>query len=224
MPANCGLANSGNYARPAQPRRLLPERRGRMRRRRRPSGTPAAGALATDLAAGTLPSYGLFIPNLCNDGHNSCNGVAPRRRGGRDHRDVDARDPGLARLPERPSAGRDHGRLEPLAVQRQPAGNGAHEPRRRRGDAGRDPYTTTRCCGWTRSCSACRRSQTPRRRPTWRRRSTCRCPRRLRCLRRRRRTCKQSVRVTRGRPRRAYDADIDGQARQRRMGRAHGAA
>ena len=40
-----------------------------------PSGTPAVGALATDLAAGTLPSYGLLVPNLCNDGHDSCNGV-----------------------------------------------------------------------------------------------------------------------------------------------------
>jgi len=40
-----------------------------------PAGPPAAGPLATDLAAGSLPSYGLFIPNLCNDGHDSCNGV-----------------------------------------------------------------------------------------------------------------------------------------------------
>ena len=46
-----------------------------MRRRRRPVGHADPGALATDLAAGTLPSYGLLIPNLCNDGHNSCNGV-----------------------------------------------------------------------------------------------------------------------------------------------------
>ena len=46
-----------------------------------PAGTPTTGALASDLAAGTLPSYGLFIPNLCNDGHDSCNGADgwPRR-------------------------------------------------------------------------------------------------------------------------------------------------
>jgi hypothetical protein len=39
-----------------------------------PMGTPVGGALADDLAAGTLPSYGVLVPNLCNDGHDACNG------------------------------------------------------------------------------------------------------------------------------------------------------
>ena len=75
MPANCGLANSGDYAARHNPAVYYPNDAGACAVDDVPSGTPAAGALASDLAAGTLPSYGLFIPNLCNDGHNSCNGV-----------------------------------------------------------------------------------------------------------------------------------------------------
>lgn len=36
-----------------------------------PSGTPAAGALHDDLAAGTLPAYGFITPNACNDMHGA---------------------------------------------------------------------------------------------------------------------------------------------------------
>ncbi len=75
MPANCGLANSGNYAARHNPAVYYPNDAAACAENDVPSGTPAAGALATDLAAGTLPSYGLLVPNLCNDGHNSCNGV-----------------------------------------------------------------------------------------------------------------------------------------------------
>ncbi len=35
-----------------------------------PIGDPAGGALATDIAQGTLPNVGLVIPNLCNDAHD----------------------------------------------------------------------------------------------------------------------------------------------------------
>jgi acid phosphatase len=35
-----------------------------------PAGTPASGALADDVRAGTLPSIGLISPNLLHDGHN----------------------------------------------------------------------------------------------------------------------------------------------------------
>jgi hypothetical protein len=75
MPANCGLANSGDYAARHNPAVYYPNDAAACAVDDVPSGTPAAGAFATDLAAGTLPSYGLFIPNLCNDGHNSCGGV-----------------------------------------------------------------------------------------------------------------------------------------------------
>jgi hypothetical protein len=39
-----------------------------------PLGTLSSGALATDLAGGSLPNYSMLIPNLCNDGHDACNG------------------------------------------------------------------------------------------------------------------------------------------------------
>jgi hypothetical protein len=35
-----------------------------------PSGTPVSGALHDDIAAGTLPTFGLLIPDLCNDAHD----------------------------------------------------------------------------------------------------------------------------------------------------------
>ena len=75
MPANCGLVNSGEYAARHNPAVYYPNDAAACAVDDVPSGTPAAGAFAIDLAAGTLPSYGLFIPNLCNDGHNSCGGV-----------------------------------------------------------------------------------------------------------------------------------------------------
>jgi hypothetical protein len=77
MPTNCGLRNTGIYAPRHNPAVYYPNDAAACAVDDVPAGTPAAGALASDLAAGTLPSYGLFIPNLCNDGHNTCNGVSP---------------------------------------------------------------------------------------------------------------------------------------------------
>lgn len=76
MPANCGLVNAGLYAARHNPAAYYPNDAAACAVDDVPSGTPAAGALASDLSAGTLPSYGLLIPNLCNDGHDSCNGVS----------------------------------------------------------------------------------------------------------------------------------------------------
>ena len=75
MPTNCALSNSGNYAARHNPAVYYPNDAPACALDDVPAGTPADGALATDLAAGTLPNYGLLIPNLCNDGHNVCNGV-----------------------------------------------------------------------------------------------------------------------------------------------------
>jgi hypothetical protein len=75
MPANCAPANDGEYAPRHNPAVYYPGDATACALDDVPAGTPTAGALATDLAAGSLPSYGLFIPNLCNDGHDSCNGV-----------------------------------------------------------------------------------------------------------------------------------------------------
>jgi acid phosphatase len=35
-----------------------------------PSGTPTSGALHDDIAAGNMPTFGLLIPDLCNDAHD----------------------------------------------------------------------------------------------------------------------------------------------------------
>jgi hypothetical protein len=75
MPANCAPVNDGEYAPRHNPAVYYPGDAAACAVDDVPAGTPTAGALATDLAAGSLPSYGLIIPNLCNDGHDSCNGV-----------------------------------------------------------------------------------------------------------------------------------------------------
>jgi phosphatidylinositol-3-phosphatase len=75
MPANCALQNAGEYAARHNPPVYYPSDASACAANDVPAGTPVTGALASDLAAGTLPSYGLFIPNLCNDGHDACNGA-----------------------------------------------------------------------------------------------------------------------------------------------------
>jgi len=75
MPENCTRTNVGLYVARHNPAVYYPGDAAACTRFDIPSGSPASGALASDLAAGTLPSYSLLIPNLCNDGHDSCNGV-----------------------------------------------------------------------------------------------------------------------------------------------------
>lgn len=75
MLANCQHTNAGEYAVRHNPAPYYPNDAASCATNDVPAGTPTTGALASDLAAGTLPSYGLLVPNLCNDGHDSCNGV-----------------------------------------------------------------------------------------------------------------------------------------------------
>jgi hypothetical protein len=75
MPANCAHGNVGEYVARHNPAVYYPGDAAACALDDVPAGTPTAGALAADLAAGSLPNYGLFIPNLCNDGHDSCNGT-----------------------------------------------------------------------------------------------------------------------------------------------------
>jgi acid phosphatase len=75
MPENCTRVNVGEYVARHNPAVYYPGDAAACARFDVPSGSPASGALASDLAGGALPSYSLFIPNLCNDGHDSCNGV-----------------------------------------------------------------------------------------------------------------------------------------------------
>jgi hypothetical protein len=75
MPANCAHSNVGEYVARHNPAVYYPGDAAACALDDVPAGTPTTGALAADLAAGSLPNYGLFIPNLCNDGHDSCNGT-----------------------------------------------------------------------------------------------------------------------------------------------------
>jgi acid phosphatase len=70
MPNNCALTSADQYAVKHNPWAYFAAGRANCERFDVPSGTPASGALATDIAGGTLPNVGLVIPNMCNDAHN----------------------------------------------------------------------------------------------------------------------------------------------------------
>lgn len=72
MPGNCYLASTASYAVKHNPWAYFAgsTERANCRRYDLPMGTPAAGALANDIAAGALPQVGMAIPNICNDGHD----------------------------------------------------------------------------------------------------------------------------------------------------------
>jgi len=70
MPSNCAPTASGLYAVKHNPWAYFPTGRRNCMRFDVPSGTPTSGALATDIANGTLPNVGLVVPNLCNDAHS----------------------------------------------------------------------------------------------------------------------------------------------------------
>jgi phosphatidylinositol-3-phosphatase len=42
-----------------------------------PLGSTASGRFASDLAGGRLPAFGVVVPNMCSDGHDSCSGANP---------------------------------------------------------------------------------------------------------------------------------------------------
>jgi phospholipase C len=72
MPGSCATASSGTYAVKHNPWAYFsdPVSRANCQRFDLPSGTSTAGALHDDINAGTLPTVGLLIPDLCNDAHN----------------------------------------------------------------------------------------------------------------------------------------------------------
>jgi phosphatidylinositol-3-phosphatase len=76
MPVNCDRANAAPYAARHNPATYFagPSQRADCLANDVPMGTPAGGRLADDLAAGTLPTFGLVVPNLCHDGHDACGG------------------------------------------------------------------------------------------------------------------------------------------------------
>lgn len=63
-------AASGSYAKKHDPAAYYTSIASAFATRAVPMGTPAAGALADDLAHDTLPRFGFLTPNLCNDEHD----------------------------------------------------------------------------------------------------------------------------------------------------------
>ncbi len=72
MPSNCYTGPKDPYAVKHNPWAYFTDATSRANCRQFdvPSGTPAAGALRSDIDAGTLPNLGLLIPDLCHDGHD----------------------------------------------------------------------------------------------------------------------------------------------------------
>jgi phosphatidylinositol-3-phosphatase len=72
MPTNCARENHETYAARHNPWAYFddPAERAACEQFDVPSGSPAAGALLDDITAGTLPTFGLLIPDICNDGHD----------------------------------------------------------------------------------------------------------------------------------------------------------
>jgi phosphatidylinositol-3-phosphatase len=79
MPTNCSRANALPYVARHNPATYFAglSQRADCLANDVPMGTPTAGRLADDLAAGTLPTFSLVVPNVCNDGHDACGGRDP---------------------------------------------------------------------------------------------------------------------------------------------------
>ena len=72
MPQACALTADGRYAVKHNPWAYFsaPASRTNCQQFDVPAGTPEQGALHDDVLAGALPTIGMLIPDLCNDGHD----------------------------------------------------------------------------------------------------------------------------------------------------------
>lgn len=70
MPTNCALSNSGNYAVRHTGWAYYVDERAACQAGQVPMGSSSAGALASDVSAGSLPNIGWAIPDLSHDAHN----------------------------------------------------------------------------------------------------------------------------------------------------------
>lgn len=70
MPTACDTRSRGRYAVRHAPWAYFADEAAQCRTGLVPSGTPASGALASDAAAGDLPTVGMLIPNLDHDAHD----------------------------------------------------------------------------------------------------------------------------------------------------------
>lgn len=78
MPHTCTLTDSGRYAVKHNPWAYFsaPASRANCQRFDVPAGTPEQGALHDDVLAGTMPTIGLLVPDLCHDAHDCSMQVA----------------------------------------------------------------------------------------------------------------------------------------------------
>lgn len=70
MPQPCATGYAGEYDVNHNPWAYFPSEAASCRANDVPAGTPAGGALASDVRDGKLPTVGLITPNLMHDGHN----------------------------------------------------------------------------------------------------------------------------------------------------------
>jgi acid phosphatase len=70
MPQPCAAGFVGEYDVNHNPWAYFPSEAASCRADDVPAGTPAGGALASDVRAGALPDVGLITPNLLHDGHD----------------------------------------------------------------------------------------------------------------------------------------------------------
>jgi acid phosphatase len=70
MPQPCDQGYAGQYDVNHNPWAYFPSEAASCRSDDVPAGTPTAGALASDVLRGTLPTVGLVTPNLLHDGHD----------------------------------------------------------------------------------------------------------------------------------------------------------
>jgi len=70
LPRPCALKSSGRYAVRHDPAAYYLRIRSQLCARDVPLGTPAAGALASDLRRNRLPRFSFITPDLCNDMHD----------------------------------------------------------------------------------------------------------------------------------------------------------
>jgi phosphatidylinositol-3-phosphatase len=78
MTTACQETSSGRYAVKHNPWPYFTAERAACLRYDVPAGTTSRGALHDDIAAAALPTFGLLIPNLCNDAHNCSLATADR--------------------------------------------------------------------------------------------------------------------------------------------------
>lgn len=70
MSTNCQVDKGDPYAVKHNPWAYFVDERKDCQKFDVPAGTPLLGALEADVRTGSLPTFGLLIPDLCNDAHN----------------------------------------------------------------------------------------------------------------------------------------------------------